>query len=112
MSVIRYSDVESVNMFPGVGRKTLATGDSIMLTEFTWEKGSRVQTHSHPNEQASYVVQGKLKIRIRGEESVIQKGDSYIVPPNVGHSQLALERTVTVDTFSPPREDYRALETS
>lgn len=107
MSVIRYSGVESVKMFPGVSRKTLATGASIMLTEFTWEKGSKVEVHTHPNEQASYVVEGKLKITIRGEEIVIQKGDSYFVPPNVEHSQFALERTVTVDTFSPPKEDYR-----
>jgi len=78
-----------------------------MITEFRWGEGSKVPIHSHPNEQASYISKGKLEIMIGGRKSFLQKGDSYLVPPNIKHSQFALKKTITIDTFSPPREDYK-----
>jgi len=105
--IIKYRDLKPMEMFSGVKRRTLAHGESIMITEFSWEKGSKVPVHSHPSEQASYIVKGELKITIGGRKSFLQKGDGYLVPPNVKHSQFALKKTITLDMFSPPREDYK-----
>jgi quercetin dioxygenase-like cupin family protein len=103
----KYQDSEPVEMFPGVIRRTLISGKRIMLTQFTYEKGSFVPTHKHPHEQISCVIQGRYKIKIEGKEYIVEKGDSYLIPPNVEHSQQAIEKTITLDVFSPPREEYQ-----
>jgi quercetin dioxygenase-like cupin family protein len=77
-----------------------------MLTEFTYERSSQVPTHKHPHEQISCVIEGKYKVKIGGKEYIVEKGDSYLVPSNVEHSQHAIEKTLTLDIFSPPREEY------
>ena len=89
------SDAKPVEMFPGVTRRTLAYGQSLLLAEFTYEKGARAPLHRHPHEQITYVVEGRLNIA--GIPTVVEKGDSYLIPSNVEHGQFALERTVTAD---------------
>jgi len=107
--IFKYQDSKPVEMFPGVVRRTLSTGQRIMLTEFSYEKNSKVPMHKHPHEQISCVIQGRYKVWIEGIEYTVEKGDSYLVPPNVEHCQEAIEKTVTVDIFSPPREEYRQI---
>ena len=67
----------------------------------------KIPGHSHPQDQAGYVVSGKIRVSVEGESSDLGPGDSYSAPSGAVHSAIALERTVVVDTFSPPREDYR-----
>lgn len=105
--IVRYKDAKPVEMFSGVTRRTLAYGNSLMITEFTWEEGSKVPVHKHPNEQASCIIKGELEITIGGKKFRLKKGDSYTVPPNVEHSQYAVKKTITLDMLSPPREDYK-----
>jgi quercetin dioxygenase-like cupin family protein len=105
--LFKYRNSKEVEMFPGVIRRTLMSGEKLMLTEFTYERGSHVPTHKHPHEQISCVIEGKYKVIIAGKEHIVEKGDSYLVPPNVEHSQHAIEKTKTLDIFSPPREEYK-----
>jgi len=100
------SDAKPVEMFPGVTRRTLAYGQSLLLAEFTYEKGARAPLHRHPHEQITYVVEGRHEVTIAGVLTVVEKGDSYLIPSNVEHGQFALERPVTADIWHPPREDY------
>ena len=104
--VVRSRDVEPVETLPGIFRRMLATGENVMLTVFTWEEGSSSPPHKHPNEQVSYVVEGELKVMIQGETAVLGEGDSHLVLPNVEHSVTALEKSITIDVFHPPREDF------
>ncbi len=69
-------------------------------------KGSSVPEHSHHNEQISMIEQGSLKFVIAGQETVVKAGQVLRIPPNVPHSAEALEDSVAVDLFSPPREDW------
>ena len=89
------SDTKPVEMFPGVTRRTLPYGQSLLSAEFTYEKGARVPLHRHPHGEIIYLVQGRLKIA--GVPTVVEKGDSYLIPSNVKHGQFALERIVTAD---------------
>ena len=105
--IFRHDRAKKVPMFPGVSRRTLATGQRMMMTEFTYEPGGKIPPHSHDCEQISYVVEGSYWITIQDRAVQVKKGDSYLIPPYVEHYQEALEHCVTVDVFSPPREDYR-----
>ena len=56
--------------------------------------------------QAGYVVSGKIRITVDGKSRELGAGDSYIAPSGALHSAIALQKSVVVDAFSPPREDY------
>ena len=98
---------QAVEMLPGLIRRTLVSDDRLMICRFDLEKGVNIPDHSHPQDQAGYVVSGRIRVRLDEESSDLGPGDSYFAPSGVVHSALALERTVVVDAFSPPREDYR-----
>ncbi len=96
-----------IKVLPGLIRKTLAQGSSMMLCEFTFDAYVTIPTHTHPHEQVGYLVEGHVEMNIGGTKFMLQKGDAYCTPPNVPHGAYTLEPSVIVDTFCPPREDYR-----
>ena len=92
-------------------RRQMITGERVMLTRAFRRRGCVVESHRHDNEQMTYVVQGKLQFWIgAGEEQcvVVSSGEVLLVPSNVPHRALALEDTVELDIFSPPRADWGA----
>lgn len=105
--IIKSFEVEPVEMVPGVWRRTLASGERLMLVHVTLEEGAVVPAHSHPHEQVGYVVSGELKMTIGGTEHSLKPGDSYLIPSNVEHGAVTPEGAQVLDVFSPPREDYK-----
>lgn len=107
MPLMSSRDAKAVTMFPGVVRRTVTDGERVMLIEVTMDAGASVPNHTHPHEQTGYLVSGRGRFRIGDEEGELSPGDCWLVPTNVPHEFTALERSVFVDVFSPPREDYR-----
>lgn len=105
--IVELSKVKPVEMVPGVWRRTLATGERLMLVHVTLEEEAVVPLHRHPHEQVGYVVSGELKMTIGGTEHSLKPGDSYLIPSNVEHGAVAPRGAQVLDIFSPPREDYR-----
>ncbi|MDP2950360.1 MAG: cupin domain-containing protein [Chloroflexota bacterium] len=101
------SDATPVEMLPGVTRRTLNSGKRMMLIEVTFEEGAVVPFHSHPHEQIGYLASGRLQFEIAGLRQELAAGDSWLVPSHVPHQVTALEPSVAIDVFSPPREEYR-----
>lgn len=77
-----------------------------MLARIILRKGSIVPLHSHDNEQITYVLDGALKFLIDGKELIVRSGEILVIPSNLPHSAEALEDTVDLDIFCPPREDW------
>lgn len=107
--IYRHAGATPVEVLPGLVRRTLADGESVMICEFTFEAGVEVPQHTHPHEQVGYVVSGRIRLTIAGESHELGPGDSYLAPSNVPHGAFTLTPTVVVDAFSPPREDYRNI---
>lgn len=105
--IVKRGETSSIEMLHGIKRTTLVFGEKLMLAFFTYEKGAVMLLHKHPHEQASYIVNGRYRVKIGEMERVMEEGDCYFVPANVEHSQVALERTISIDAFSPPREEYK-----
>ena len=62
--------------------------------------------HSHPSAQITYMLKGKLKVRIREEERVLVSGEFAYIPPNIEHSIASGDEYVlALDIFLPPRPD-------
>jgi quercetin dioxygenase-like cupin family protein len=106
-NVVRASDVEPVEMVPGLWRRTLSWGERLMVVQVTLEEGTVVPAHRHAHEQITYVIEGELSMEVEGRAYVLGAGDSLLFPGDVEHGATALKRTLVVDTFSPPREDYK-----
>ena len=78
-----------------------------MLTRMEFEAGCEIPEHSHPHEQISIIIEGRMEITVGGVTRTLEKGDVAAVPSNVLHSARVLEPTVAVDAWSPVRDDYR-----
>lgn len=101
------NSVQAVEMFTGVVRRTLNAGERTMLCEIELAKGAVVPMHTHPHEQIGYLSRGRLRFQIGDEVREIGQGDSWLVPGGVPHEVVALEDSIAIDIFSPPREEYR-----
>ena len=102
---IRLQDMPVEHLNPLIDRQFVA-GDRSMLARIILRKGSIVPMHSHDNEQITYVLEGALKFVIEGKELIVRSGDILVIPSNLPHSAEALEDTVDLDIFCPPREDW------
>lgn len=89
--------------------RRLITGDRIMLAHVYLKKGALVPRHSHENEQITYILEGGLRFWIGEDESQVidvRPGEVLHIPSLVPHKAEALEDTLDVDIFSPPRQDW------
>jgi quercetin dioxygenase-like cupin family protein len=103
----RWDDVERDQVNPMFERQ-LVVGDKVMLSRILLQKGALVPLHHHENEQITYILKGALKFGIDGRDIVVKTGEVLCIPPNMPHSAEALEETVDLDIFYPPRADWLA----
>jgi quercetin dioxygenase-like cupin family protein len=104
----RWADIPREVVSPLLDRK-LITGDRMMLSHVYLKKGCIVPKHSHENEQLTYILEGALRFWIgedQNEEVVVRAGEVLHIPSHVPHKAEALEETLDVDVFSPPRQDW------
>ena len=89
--------------------RRIVCGESTMVAHVYLRKGAVVPAHSHHNEQLTYVLKGRLRFRVGDDFSqVFDVGEGQVLhlPSNVPHKAEALEETLDVDVFSPPRQDW------
>jgi len=108
----RWDDMPRETVTDVIDRKVI-TGQGVMLAHVYLKKGAVVPTHTHENEQITYILQGALRFWVGDadseqgvEELVLRAGEVLCIPPNVPHKAEALEDTLDVDVFNPPRQDW------
>ena len=104
----RWEDMPKERLSDSLSRR-LVTADRMMLAHVYLDKGCVVPKHSHDNEQLTYILEGALHFWIgeNGEEEItVRAGEVLVIPSNVPHKAEAIEDTLDVDVFSPPREDW------
>lgn len=89
-------------------QRHFVVGQKVMLARVLLKKGCIVPEHSHHNEQVTYVLDGALKFWIDSRVIVVHAGEVLLIPPHVPHKAEALEDTVDIDIFTPPRADWIA----
>lgn len=106
----RWNDMPKETVTPLLDRR-LITGDRMMLAHVYLKQGCVVPKHQHENEQLTYILSGALRFWIgeHGEqEVVVRAGEVLHIPSMVWHRAEALEDTLDVDIFDPPRQDWLA----
>lgn len=87
-------------------QRHFVVGQNVMLARVLLKKGCIVPEHSHHNEQITYILDGALKFWIDGRVLVVNAGEVLTIPPHMPHKAEALEDTVDLDVFNPPRADW------
>jgi quercetin dioxygenase-like cupin family protein len=106
----RWDNLSAEPLKGGITRR-LITSDRMMIAHVYLKKGDDVPHHSHENEQITYILEGALQFWLgeHGErELVVRAGEVLVIPSNLPHRALALENTLDVDIFDPPRQDWLA----
>ncbi|HXF29452.1 MAG TPA: cupin domain-containing protein [Chlamydiales bacterium] len=105
MDVIPFEKLSPERLTDTITRRYVY-GEKGMLVRFELQKGAIIPLHHHPNEQITYIVSGKVKVTIDGKDLIVSSGEVLIIPSNVAHQFEALEDTIDIDLFSPPRQDW------
>jgi quercetin dioxygenase-like cupin family protein len=104
----RWDDMPKEKVTDMLDRR-LITGERMMLAHVYLKKGCIVQKHSHENEQLTYILEGALLFSLGEDQSTevtVSAGEVLHIPSNLPHRAVALEDTLDVDVFSPPRQDW------
>jgi quercetin dioxygenase-like cupin family protein len=104
--VVLHADGKQSDPESGLKRRVLAYNDKLFVAEHVMVQGWVGKVHSHPHDQAVYIVKGHLQIVCQGTTFEIRTGDTFVVRGGVEHGASALEDSVVVDVFTPCREDY------
>jgi quercetin dioxygenase-like cupin family protein len=101
-------------MNPLLGRQ-FTSGAHVMVSRITLAKGAQVPLHSHLNEQVAVLLTGQLRFVFYDKaespatptrEVILSPDETLVIPPHLPHEAFALEDTVNLDIFSPPRQDW------
>ena len=104
----RWESMPKENLSDKLQRRMI-TGDRMMITHVYLKKGCVVPKHAHHNEQITYILDGALRFRLGenlDQQVDVRPGEVLVIPGNLPHTAEALEDTVDVDIFDPPREDW------
>jgi quercetin dioxygenase-like cupin family protein len=104
----RWDDLPQEELKPDL-RRRLIPADRMTLGHVYLDRGCVVPTHSHENEQLTYILAGTLRFWLGEDEAEVvdvSAGEVLHIPANVPHRAEALENTLDVDIFAPPRADW------
>ena len=101
-----HDDTVLLDLGGGTTRRILAWNDQLMSVEVGFETGAVGADHTHPHTQLSYVLSGKFLYTVEGEGVELNPGDSIVVPANLLHGTVCLEKGTLLDVFTPMREDF------
>jgi len=104
----RWDNIPKERMTAQIERR-FVHGERAMVAQVFLKKGAVVQTHTHESEQITYILEGALRLWLGkdGEQEVtVNAGEILTIPSNLPHRAEALEDTLDVDVFSPPRQDW------
>jgi quercetin dioxygenase-like cupin family protein len=99
-----------IEICPGIKRQTIASGKTMYQMLAQLDAGSRMPEHRHPQEQIVHILEGKMRLIVEGTPHELSAGDSYYLASSVPHGVETIEPTRVLDTFSPPRDEYLAID--
>ena len=105
---VRWNDMQAEPLKGGMSRRFVTT-ERLMVAHVYFKKGDDVPPHAHENEQITYILEGALHFWLGADderEVVVRAGEMLVIPSHLLHRALALEDTLDVDIFNPPRQDW------
>lgn len=82
-------------------------GNQMTAGWVTISAGAHLGAHSHPHEQITIMLEGKMEMKIGDETVLLEAGMIQVIPSSVVHGAIAHTDCVLIDVFNPVREEYR-----
>ena len=99
-----------IEICPGIKRQTASSGKSMYQMTARLDAGSKMPEHHHPQEQIVHILSGRMRLIVDGKPHELSTGDSFYLASHVPHGVETIEETRVLDTFSPPRDEYLAID--
>ena len=106
MQPYNWNGIPETELSPGLTRQMIHTPRMTIL-RVSFKKGVASPAHQHVHEQVTMLASGAMRFDLAGEKIVLRPGDLLPIPSNVPHSAEALEDSVLIDVFTPPRDDLK-----
>lgn len=106
MPLFNIHEIPSCNLIEGYDAQFIHTTNAT-YSHVKAAAGAVLPTHSHPQEQVSYILDGEFELTVAGVKHVLVPGQVFVIPSNTLHSGLAITNCFILDVFTPLREDYR-----
>ena len=87
-------------------RRKVISGKQGMMVWWHFEAGGHAAAHQHPHEQISWMISGRMELRIGTVTRSMAAGDVAVIPGGVEHEAFFPEESEIVDFFAPVREDF------
>ena len=104
--VALHQEIPFKDLGGGVRRRVLSYNEHMMTVEVVFEAGAVGAVHTHPHTQCTYVLSGRFSYTVEDESVVLGPGDSIVVPSDLPHGTVCLEKGVLLDIFTPMRKDF------
>ena len=103
---VNWSTIPVEHPSEGIARQ-MVVGENLMICRFRFAPNLVTPEHSHPHEQMSIVVQGRVRFFVEGKERIASPGDVLHFPSGCRHGATMMdEEVVLIDIFTPIREDF------
>lgn len=107
----RLGAVEGVKPKGKVVVRRAMVGEDILMLHVWREKGLIDPLHQHDDhETVAYLIKGRLRLVIGGEEFIAEAGTSWRHPRGVPHFSEALEDCEQLEIKSPPKKTWVTAE--
>jgi len=99
--------VEGVKQQGELTIRPMLVGENMVFIEAHRVKGQVDPLHVHEDhESVAYLIKGKLKLNIGGQEYIATPGTAWMHPAGVAHGCVALEESIQLEVKSPPRQTW------
>src|SRR5438067_267047 len=102
----------TIEICPGITRRTVANGKTMYQMLATLAAGSRMPAHSHPQEQIVHILEGQMRLIVDGVPHELSTGDSFYLASNIPHGVETILTTRVIDTFGPRSQGQSTIITS
>lgn len=69
------------------------------ITLFALDKDEFISEHTSPYEALVQVIEGKMKITVGGQNYNLEEGEIILLPSNISHGLVALEKSKVLLTM-------------
>src|SRR5258708_14484189 len=103
---LNWSDIPVEHPAEGIERQ-MFVGEQMMICRFRFAPFLVTPEHSHPHEQMSPGVSGRVRFFIEGEQRIASPGHVLHFPSHCAHGATLMDNEVVlIDIFTPLREDF------
>ncbi|MGQ9877137.1 MAG: cupin domain-containing protein [Chloroflexus sp.] len=104
MHAVQSADIKSFAI--GLMNLRPFAGQQLMAVRVDAPKGAVAPAHSHPHEQMTLVISGRLQFRVGDEWRELGPLEIVYIPGGVEHEAIMEEDSVFFDLFHPIRADF------